>query len=88
MADYLALFVGGPYHLRKMALKDPNQFLVARIPELELSDPDKPLDMVEHSVVTYKPRKWFGSEVWVVDEMSDAAAMDQLLTSVFNKRGS
>lgn len=46
----------------------------------------KPTDTesyMEIRELIYQPRTWFGAEVWVLKEMTDQAAFDQLLTSVF-----
>ena len=51
-----------------------------------LVGPVKAYDEVKMQTLTYRPRDWFGNEVWVLDGLTDSAAMDMLLTSAFSKR--
>lgn len=83
-----ALMIGGPYHMKKMAMPGtPPQFDVQRISPVMFveSEPLKPINM-DVTVLTYKPRNWLGNEVWVIEGLSDSAALDMLLSSAFNKR--
>jgi len=72
-----------------MMLRDiPDHLQVERIEPVSWVGPVKPESpesYAEIRTLTYKPRQWFGNEVWVLEGMSDSAAMDQLLTSTFNK---
>jgi len=82
------LLIGGPYHMRKMSVdNNPPQFEVQRSEALNahLVGPVKAFDEVEIRTLTYRPRSWFGCEVWVLDELTDSVAIDLLLTSAFNK---
>ena len=84
-----ALFVGGPYHLRKMKLPDKHdQYQVRHMDPLDahLLDSVKANDEMKIRTLTYRPRQWLNNEVWVLDGLSDSAALDMLITSAFNKR--
>ncbi len=84
-----ALMVGGPCHMKKMRMPNaPPQWEVRQLDPVEaaLIGPVTSYDEVPVRTLTYRPRDWFGNEVWVLDGLTDSAAMDMLLTSAFSKR--
>jgi hypothetical protein len=88
-----ALMVGGPCHMKRMKLPSwgtgtPPLFQVERMDPMDVNlvGPVKAYDEIKLRTLTYRPRTWFGNEVWVLDGLSDSAALDMLLGSAFNKR--
>jgi hypothetical protein len=66
----------------------PPEFKVERMDPMDahLLGPVKAYDEIKLRTLTYRPRQWFNNTVWVLDGLSDSAALDMLLTSAFNKR--
>lgn len=84
-----ALMIGGPCHMKKMAMPGtPPEFQVERMDPMDarLVGPVKAYDEIKLRTLTYRPRDWLGNEVWVIDGLSDSAALDMLLTSAFSYR--